>query len=64
MSEIPITCYDSLNKRYKCVKCGYCVSYTMGNTSTKKFKKHYYICMESNAENGIIKINNYLVEDK
>ena len=63
MSDIPISCYDSLNKRYKCLKCGYCVSYTMGNTSTKKFKKHFKICNDPNC-NDIIKINNYLVEDK
>ena len=39
MSDIPITCYDGINKRFKCVKCGYYVSYTMGKTAFKRFRK-------------------------
>ena len=47
MLDIPITCYDGFNKRFKCVKCGYYVSYTMGKTAFKRFRKHYDACKES-----------------
>ena len=46
MSDIPLTCYDGLYKRFKCDKCGFCVSYTMGKRSFIRFKKHYINCNE------------------
>ena len=42
--SIPKNCYDSINKRYKCNMCLFCVNYTIGNSGFKKFKKHYILC--------------------
>ena len=52
MTDIPITCYDSMNKRYKCDKCNLCVSYTMGNRGYKRFKSHYETCNEIKPQNS------------
>ena len=52
MSDIPITCYDGLNKRFKCIKCGFCVSYTMGRTGFKKFDKHFKECKDWAKDNN------------
>jgi len=66
MSDIPISCYDSLNKKYKCIKCGFCVSYSMGNRSFNRFKNHFKSCNESkyniednesNCKCGLFKVN-------
>ena len=55
MSDIPRDCYDSLNKRYKCNLCSYCVSYTMGKSSFKKFNGHYVLCKLSKGKDPVKK---------
>ena len=52
MSNIPLTCYDFLNKRFNCINCGYCVSYTMGRTSMKRFTKHFNQCVIMKANSA------------